>query len=84
MTDNRLPGSVKPTPHVPGVELHACKRRGRWVGVAETTAVYADAINALWIEGYGVSFVPLDDGGMQIQVREGTSESIRNALEAEA
>jgi len=79
-TDNRLPGSLKPEPRVHGVELHACEKRGRWVGVADGP-IYADVIHQLWIEGYDLSVVPLDGGKMQVEVREGTSESIRNAYE---
>ncbi|WP_353634608.1 hypothetical protein ABSL23_02315 [Halobacterium sp. NMX12-1] len=82
MTDNRLPGSLKPEPHVPGVDLYACERPGRWVGVADGS-LYADAINGLWIEGYNLRVVPIDGGKMQIQVREGMSESIRDAYEEE-
>lgn len=82
MRDNRLPGSTKPEPHVAGIDLHACKRPGRWVGVTDGP-VYDDAINGLWIEGYHLRVVPFGEGKLQIQVREGMSESIRRAYEEE-
>lgn len=81
-TDNRHPGSLKPEPYVPCVELHACDRRGEWVGIADSS-ITAATIHGLWMEGYDIAVVPLDGGKMQVRVTEGVSEPIRNAYEEE-